>query len=184
MRGTDVRNKDLKGKDVRDNTIGGRVVKESTLELVPSAQSAVNAQLALNAQRLAGKSASDFLGSEAQQVTGLIELNVGEGETVAENGPFTWEADCSEDPGGDPHLTVTLETTEAGSFAGNFDGGGQPFGPGTPVEVFDQTSPDPVYTIGFPLSAIAPSGAAPLGLGFVGIDVLGADCVVNGVLWQ
>ena len=44
-------------------------------------------------------------------------------------------------------------------------------------------SATPVYAIGLPLSAVAPSGAAPVGLGFVGIKVAGADCVANGILW-
>jgi hypothetical protein len=49
-----------------------------------------------------------------------------------------------------------------------------------PVRCLDSASH---YTIGFPLSAVAPSGAAPVGLGFVGLNVLGSDCVINGILW-
>jgi hypothetical protein len=45
------------------------------------------------------------------------------------------------------------------------------------------SAPRSLYTIGFPLSAVATSGAAPPGLAFVGLQVAGADCVVNGVLW-
>jgi hypothetical protein len=77
-----------------------------------------------------------------------------------------------------------LETSEAGSFTGAFDpAGSQPVSPGAPVPVFDNASPTPVYTIGFPLLALAPSGPAPVGLGFVGLKVGGADCAVNGILW-
>jgi hypothetical protein len=66
---------------------------------------------------------------------------------------------------------------------GDFGGGGGAASPGAPVPVFDNASPTPVYTIGFPLSAVAPSGAGPVGLGFVGMKVAGTDCVVNGILW-
>jgi hypothetical protein len=55
--------------------------------------------------------------------------------------------------------------------------------PGTPVTVFQNSSPTPAYSIGFPATAIAPSGAAPTGLGFVAINVAGADCGVNITLW-
>jgi hypothetical protein len=89
----------------------------------------------------------------------------------------------SDDGGGSTRLRVTLETTESGSFTGDFGGGGGAASPGAPVPIFDNASPTPVYTIGFPLSAVAPSGAAPVGLGFVGIKVAGTDCVVNGILW-
>jgi len=73
--------------------------------------------------------------------------------------------------------------TEADSTAGDFGAGGQLVAPGSPITVFDQSAPGPLYTIAFPLSAIAPSGAAPVGLAFAGIGVVGADCVINGVLW-
>jgi hypothetical protein len=191
VRGTDVRNADLQGKDVRDNTIAGADVKESSLARVPSAQDAqtlagrsAQAYLGTDAQTLGGKPASAFLGSDKQLRTGLIRLMHGDTKTVAASGPFTWRAACSDAGGGSTRLQVTLETTESGSFAGAFDPSlSQPVSPGPPVPVFDNASATPVYTIGFPLSAVAPSGAAPLGLAFAGIQVAGADCVVNGILW-
>ncbi len=174
VRGTDVRDDDLQGRDVRDNTISGHDVKESSLGMVPSAA---------DAQTLAGKPPSAFLGSDRQVRTGLIKLAHGETKTVAASGPFTWKAECADDGGGSSHLTVTLETTEADSFVGDFASGGQPVAPGSPATVFDNSSSTPGYTIGFPLSAVAPSGAAPVGLGFVGLKVAGTDCAVNGILW-
>ena len=175
VRGTDVRDGDLKGKDVRDNTLTGKEVKESTLDVVPSAQ---------DAQTLAGKPASAFLGSDRQSRTGLIKLAHGETRTVASIGPFTWKAACSDDGGANTGLTVTVESTEADSFAADFGGGGQPVSPGTPATMFNASTTGSFYTIGFPLSAVAPSGAAPTGLAFVGLQVAGADCVINGVLWR
>jgi hypothetical protein len=158
--------------------VSGRDVKESSLGTVPSAQ---------DAQTLAGKSASAFLGSDRQSRTGLIKLAYGETKTVASSGPFTWKAACSDDGGGNTGLTVTVETTEAGSFVGDFGSGGQPASPGSPATFANppsgSPSPGPMYTIAFPLSAVAPSGAAPTGIAFAGIGVLGTDCVVNGVLW-
>lgn len=174
VRGTDVRDGDLTGKDLRDATVSGRDVKESSLATVPSAQ---------DAQTLSGKGADAFLGSDRQFRTGLIKLAHGDSRTIASSGPFTWRAQCTDDGGGSTRLTVTLTTTEAGSFAGDFGGGGQPVSPGSPATLFDQATPTPVYTIAFPLSAIAPSGAAPTGIAFAGIGVVGTDCVINGVLW-
>jgi hypothetical protein len=158
VRGTDVRDGDLQGKDVRDNTLTGADVKESSLATVPSAQ---------DAQTLAGKPASAFLGSDKQLRTGLIKLMHGDTETVASSGPFTWKAACTDDGGGNTGLTVTLESTEANSFAGDFNGEGPalalPVSPGPPATVFTASDSGPHSSIGLPLSAVAPSGAAPVG---------------------
>jgi hypothetical protein len=183
VRGTDIRDGDLQGRDLRGDTITGAKVKEETLAKVPSAASADSAANAQNAETLGGKAASAFLGSDKQVRTGLIKLAQGETKTIASYGPFTWEAECSDDAGGNTGLTVTLETTEADSFAGDFGGGGQPVSPGSPVTLFNASDSASHYTIGFPLSAVAPSGAAPVGLGFVGLNVLDADCAINGILW-
>jgi hypothetical protein len=175
VRGTDIRNNDLKGRDVRDNTLTGDDLKESSLETVPRAEDALT---------LAGKPASAFLGSGHQTRTGLIKLAHGENKTIASSGPFTWKAACSDDGGGNTRLTVTVESTEANSFAGAFDPSmAGAVSPGSPHTVFDNATSGPIYAIGFPLSAVAPSGAAPTGIAFVGLQVAGADCVVNGVLW-
>jgi hypothetical protein len=181
VRGTDVRDGDLKGRDIRDNTISGAEVKESGLATVPSA---LDAQTAKDAATLGGKSASAFLGSDRQSRTGLIKLAHGDTRTIASSGPFTWIANCTDDGGGDTRLTVTVESTEADGYVGSFDSS-MPgnVSPGSPVTVFDNATTGPVYSIAFPLSAVAPSGAAPTGLAFIGIQVAGADCVVNGVLW-
>lgn len=175
VRGTDVRDGDLQGRDIRDNTVSGDDVKESSFGTVPSA---------FDAETLAGMPASAFLGSDRQERTGLIKLAHGETKTVLASGPFTWKARCADDGGGSTHLTVTLETTEPASFAGSFGGGPGQASPGAPATVFDGTETNPVYAIGFPLSAVAPSGAAPVGLAFVGIHVAAADCVVNGIRWN
>jgi hypothetical protein len=111
VRGTDLRDGDLQGKDVRDNTLTGADVKESSLGAVPSAQ---------DAQTLAGKPPSAFPGSDKQLRTGLIKLMHGDTKTVASSGPFTWKAACSDAGGGNTGLTVTLESTEANGFAGDF----------------------------------------------------------------
>jgi hypothetical protein len=175
VRGTDVRDGDLTGKDVRNDTIGGVDVRESRLGVVPAAK---------DAETLGGKSASAFLGSDRQTRTGLIKLAHGDSRTIASSGPFTWKATCSDMGAGITRLIVTVETTEANSFAGDFGGGGQPVEPGSPATLLDQAQAGALYTIGFPLAAVAPSGAAPTGLAFAGIGVLGTDCVINGVLWQ
>jgi hypothetical protein len=134
VRGTDVRDGDVKGRDVRDNTLTGADVKESSLGSVPSA---------LDAQTLAGKPASAFLGSGQQLKTGLIRLARDETKTMASNGPFTWKAACSDGGGGNTRLVVTVETTEAGSVTGDFMGGSALFSPGSPATVFDQSAPAP-----------------------------------------
>ena len=109
VRGTDVRDGDLTGKDVRNDTIGGVDVRESRLGTVPAAK---------NAETLGGKSASAFLGSDHQTRTGLIKLAHGDSRTIASSGPFTWKATCSDLGAGITRLIVTVETTEANSFAG------------------------------------------------------------------
>jgi hypothetical protein len=174
VRGTDVRDGDLKGKDVRDDTLTGADVKESGLGTVPSAQ---------DAQTLAGKSAGAFLGSDTQHRTGLIRLAHGETKTMASSGPFTWKAACSDAGGGNTRLLVTVETTVPGSVTGDFMGGSAVFSPGSPATVFDQSVSGSQYSIGFPLGAVTPSGAGPIGLGFAGVNAANADCVVNGILW-
>ena len=78
---------------------------------------------------------------------------------------------------------MTVESTEPDGFIADFGGGGQPVSPGSPAEAFNSVSSGSVYTIGFPFSAVGPSGAAPAGIAFVGIKVGGADCLVNGIIW-
>jgi hypothetical protein len=172
--GTDLHDGSVSGKDIRDGTLTGQDIVESSLAAVPSAQ---------NAQTLAGKPASAFLSSDKQVRSGLIKLVHGETKTVASYGPFTWTAACSDVGAGITRLVITVTTTEANSFVGDFGSGGQPVSPGSPATLLDQSQVGSLYTIGFPLSAVAPSGAAPAGLAFAGLGVLGADCVVNGVLW-
>jgi hypothetical protein len=139
---------------------------------------------AQDANSLGGKAASAFLGSDQQSRTGLIKLSHGDTGTVASSGPFTWTAQCTEDGGGNTGLTVTVDTTEADSITRDFSSpGGQPLSPGSPATVFANSAAGPAYSIAFPLSALAPSGAAPVGLAFAGIGVLGTDCVIDGVLW-
>ena len=190
VRGTDVRDGDLQGRDLRDDAITGATVRESSLATVPSAADAqtlagrpASAYLGGDAETLGGKPASAFLGSDTQVRTGIVKLAQGETRTIATQGPFTWRVACTDDGGGNTGLTVTVETTEADSFAADFGGGGQPVSPGTPATVFNASDSVSAYTIGFPLTAVAPSGPAPVGLAFVGLNVAGAACVVNGILW-
>jgi hypothetical protein len=197
VRGTDVRDEDLKGKDVRDNTLTGADLKESTLQSVPSARDAQTlagkpaaAYLGTDAQTLAGKPASAFLGSDKQLRTGLIEFAHGETATFFSYGPFTWTAECY-DGGGNTSMTVFVESSEADAFTAGPSGFVQPVSPGSRAKVFGVSDPDPDPDPGaagslyaeFPLSAVAPSGAEPLGQGFAGVNVAGADCVFNGILW-
>jgi hypothetical protein len=199
VRGTDVRDGDLKGIDVRDDTLTGADLKESTVQTVPSARDAETlagkpaaAYLGTDAQTLAGKPASAFLSSDKQLRSGLIEFAHGETATLLSYGPFTWTARCY-DNDGSTSMTVFVESSEAGGFIVN-GGEGQHVSPGPPMKYFGVSEPDPddpddpdpeprsLYAE-FPLGAVAPSGAAPLGQGFAGINVAGADCVVNGILW-
>jgi hypothetical protein len=172
VRGTDVRDNDIQGRDIRDHTISGADVKESSLAKVP---------LAGDADTLGGKSAAAFLASDRLVRVGPVALSEGQERTVATSGPFTWKASCSDGAGG-THLSVKLESTEADSFAGSFGDGGGPVSPGSPTTMFDGSSSTPGYQIAFPLSASAPSGAAPVGLAFVGINVGTTDCLVNGMM--
>ena len=189
VHGSDVENGALLGRDIRDGAVTGADVRESSLATVPKALDAqtlggrpASAYLGTDAQTLGGKGPDAFLGSDKQVKTGLVKLQKGETKPITSAGPFAWKATCSDD-GGDTRLSVVAETTEADSVAGNFGGPSMPLSPGAPVTVFEQSSPAPVYGIGFPLSAVAPRGTAPVGLAFVGIGVAGADCTVNGIVW-
>jgi hypothetical protein len=173
IRSVDIRDGAIAGNDVAADTLTGGNVLESSLGTVPSAA---------NAATLEGKSASAFLAADRLTTTGFQKLSFGQTKTVARSGPFTWNATCTDLGGGVTRLTVTLESTEAGAFAASFGEGGGPVSPGSPLEVFTGDSDTPVYAIGFPATAAAPSGAAPIGLGFVAIGVLGADCGVNILL--
>jgi hypothetical protein len=173
VRGTDVRDNDLQGRDVRNDTLSGSDVRESSLGAVPSA---------LNSQTLGGKPASGFLASDKLVRVGPVRLSLGENKTLVSSGPFTWKGSCSDDGGGSTRVTVTVETTEADSYTGTFGSPVGAFGPGSPATVVSESSPTPGYAAAFPFIAIAPSGAGPVGIGFFGIDVGGADCIVNGTL--
>lgn len=137
VRGTDVRDDDLKGRDVRDDTITGDDVKESGLATVPSARDAkmlagrpAGAYLGTDAHTLGGKPASAFLASGAQVRSGLVKLAHGETKTLTSSGPFTWKAACEKVGGTDSRLIVTVESTEANSFAAD-EAAGEPLSPGS-----------------------------------------------------
>lgn len=167
----DIHDGAIRGSDLAPDTLTGRTVLESSLGTVP------------NAAALDGKSSTAFLSAERLVTSGFVKLSTGQTKTIARSGPFTWNATCTDQGAGTTQLTVTLESTEAGAFTADFNTGGTPVSPGSPATVFTNTSATPVYAIGFPATAAAPSGAAPTGLGFVAIQVAGADCGVSIVLW-
>jgi hypothetical protein len=166
----DIRDGSIVGGDVAPDTLTGTNVLESSLGTVPSAT---------NAGTLDGRSAAAFLSADRLVTTGFEKLSIGQTRAIARSGPFTWSATCADAGGGSTQLTVTLESTEAGAFTASFDGAGGAVSPGSPATVFQNASSTPVFGIGFPATAVAPSGAAPSGLGFVAIDVVGADCGVK-----
>lgn len=173
IRGTDIRDNDVQGRDIRNRTISGADVKESSLGKVP---------LAADAETLGGNGPDAFLAKGKLVRVGPVRLNAGEERSFASSGPFTWKATCSDLGAGNMNLVVKLESSEAGAFTGAFGAGGGPVDPGSPATMFDASSVTPGYTIAFPLSASAPSGDAPVGLAFAGLNVGGVDCLVNGLL--
>jgi hypothetical protein len=168
--GADVRNGGLRGAEIKNDSLSGRDVLESTLGTVPRAA---------NAATLDGKSASAFLSADRLTTSPFVKLSAGQTKTVARSGPFTWKARCVNAGGAQRRLTVTVESTEAGAFAADFNGQGSPVGPGSPATAFDNQSGTPAYAIGFPATAIAPSGAQPTGFGWVAIKAGGAACGVK-----
>ncbi len=123
IRGTDIRDGDLQGRDIRDHTISGDDVKESSLGKVP---------LAGEADTLGGKSAAAFLGSDKLVRVGPVALQRGRGAHGGHQRPVHLDGHCT-DEDGDTHLSVKLESTEDGSFAGSFGDGGGPVSPGAPT---------------------------------------------------
>jgi hypothetical protein len=166
----DIRDGTVTGADVGHNALTAKDILESSLGTVPSAA---------DAAKLDGKAASDFVGADRLVTTPFVRLTVGQTKTILRRGPFTWSAQCSDAGGGQVRLAVTLESTEANSFSASFSSQGAAVGPGSPATVFDNQSSSPAYSIGFPATAIAPSGAETSGFGWVGIKVPGSDCGVK-----
>jgi len=178
VRSQDVRNDTLRTGDIRDNNVfsgdihddavQGRDIKESSLGTVPDANT------------LDGKDSSAFQAAGSVKKTGLIRLSHGQSKPVAKSGPYSWRAACSDEGGGSTRLVVTVTSSVGGAIAGDFQGQTIPIPVGGSATLFNNASSSPVYSIGFPLSAVAPSGAVPVGISFGGIKVAGSDCVVNG----
>jgi hypothetical protein len=166
----DVRDNVLLGRDIHRDSVEGRNVNESTLGTVP------------DAGKLGGQSPSAFLPAGSLKKTGLIRFSRGQTKPIAKSGPYSWTGTCSDDGGGSTRLTVKVSSSVGGGYAGDFQGQTIPIPAKGSATIFDNASATPVYSIGFPLSAVATSGGSPVGISFGGIKVAGSDCVVNGFL--
>ena len=172
-RGTDVRDNDIQGRDIRDHTISGADVKESSLAKVP---------LAGDADTLGGKSAAAFLASDRLVRVGPVALHEGEERVVTTSGRSRGGQAAAHTIDG-THLNVKLESTEAEQLRRLLRGRRRCRVSGLArhdVRRLEQHARVPDRVPGS--SASAPSGAAPVGLAFVGINVGTTDCLVNGMM--
>jgi hypothetical protein len=120
VRGIDIRNSTVQSRDIAINAVTGEDVKEDTLQKVPSALLADNANIA-------------NIANSVSTLKIIPVTTVAEGAapaTLASHGPLTLTGDC---PGGIARLLVS--TTENDSAA-----------TGTSTALIDGTPPDPVYS--------------------------------------
>lgn len=164
----DIRDGNVFSGDIHDGSVTGKDVNESSLGTVP------------NASTLDGKDSSAFL---AGRKTGLVKLSYGQTKVVARSGPYTWSAGCSDTGGGNTRLVVSVRSSVGGATAASF-GQSVPIPAGGSATVFDSNSGSPEYSIAFPFGAVAPTGSAPQGIAFAGLNVAGDKCVVNGFVIQ
>jgi len=111
-----------------------------------------------------------------------VRLPHGQTKPIAQSGPYSWSATCSDEGSGSTRMLVRVTSKVGGGHAGDFQGQTIPIPAGGSATLFNNASSTPVYSIGFPLSAVAPSGGAPVGIAFGGLKVAGSDCIVNGFL--
>ncbi|HYU59643.1 MAG TPA: hypothetical protein VEK39_02685 [Solirubrobacterales bacterium] len=109
-----IKNGEVKSVDVEDNGMTGTDIDESTLGLVPNAQSAetaTSAQTAASAQTASSAASAEQVDG-ASFCSGAVHMSVSTSlSPVCTSGPFTVRASC-EDTSGDVLATASLIATE------------------------------------------------------------------------
>jgi len=116
--GRDVKNGKLSGKDLKDQSVMGVDVNEGSLGQVP------NAKNALNAQKLGGKTASQFINSDEYRSVGLTltdPTNNGVAVTQILDAPgaFKIGASCNYAGAGGTNGEVTITSSKTGGWSVN-----------------------------------------------------------------
>jgi hypothetical protein len=110
LRGVDVKNGRLSGLDLKNQSVMGVDVNEGSLGQVPSAKTA------LNAQKLGGKTASQFVNSDEYRrvqvsVTDTTSNNTPVTQTLDAPGAFKVEASCNYAGAGGTTARVNITST-------------------------------------------------------------------------
>jgi hypothetical protein len=163
VRAADIGTNAIQGRHVGDNQIGGNEILESDLGQVPSAVAAVNAE------RLAGRPASDYINND-QVRPFRVRLAFGEKVEFVSNGPVGIEAQCRENvaPAGNDQLRLLGVTrTEGSLMEGNDDHAGPGLGSDflTPATLEDQREFAVLTTVN--ANPDAPAAANNIDNGFV-----------------
>jgi hypothetical protein len=194
VRHVDLGKNSVHGDNVGDNQLGGREILESNLGTVPSAVAAVNAE------RLAGRPASDYI-SQDEIRPFRVRLAFGQKVEFVSNGPVGIEAQCRENvaASGNDQLRLLGVSRAEGSFQeGNDDHAGPGLGSDflTPATTEDNREFAVLTTIN--ANPDAPAAANNIDNGFVagpngewigldmeqvmlGVRVGDSDCLVVGV---
>jgi hypothetical protein len=163
VRHVDIGQNAVHGDNVGDNQLGGREILESNLGQVPSAVAAVNAE------RLAGRPASDYI-SQDEIRPFRVRLAFGQKVEFLSNGPVGIEAQCRENvnaSGADQVRLLGVSRAEGSFQEGNDDHAGPGLGSDflTPATPEDQREFAVLTTIN--ANPDAPAAANNIDNGFV-----------------
>jgi hypothetical protein len=136
-----VRNGSLTGTDVKNDSLTGKDVKESTLGLVPSAQSAQSAQSAMSAQSFDGVKKIDFRDNQTNQTQTILSFR-----------GMELRATCAPISGPATEVRLDLQTTPAATVNSSMMRANE--APGSdPSERSNESSPGSLIVRGGALSA-------------------------------
>lgn len=164
----------LSGNRLRDRTLTGLQIKVSSLGTVRSAK---------NAEELAGRPASAYLGggsgTGSQIGTNGVVKTAGSANgtkvTLFTSGPFTVTMTCTDDG------TETSSEIDASSSEAQSDLNGEFTDANTPTDTGVDVSPTPDGTAGSlfapqTIALVAPSGATAIVTGIAGVESFGTGC--------
>jgi hypothetical protein len=159
VRGIDIRNSTVQSRDIAINAVRGEDVKEDTLQKVPSALLADNANTANSATTAASVASLKFvprttIASSAQPAT------------LATHGPFTLLGRCS----GNTAAELQVRTTEDNSAVGGEAPGHPDIDAGQTANAAALSSTDPDFIGG--VKPVTVYASAPSGKAFTGVIAL------------
>lgn len=189
----------VRGKHVKGNALGGTQIKESTLGIVPTAETAQHAMTAASASTSTSATTATTADTakNADAVVGRIpfavDLNIGQQKTIAANGPVWLTATCAEAGGGHYRVSIIAATTANNAVMSgedNFGGIGNVYlMPGTPAadselltlssaETLVSTQIDKGFVMGPQGDYLGVDGESTA----IGVRYGASDCILRGVV--